>query len=218
MAVQFECTSIPFEGRRVRGTIVSCAYCGRTTVVPVNTFPGRGRDANEFQDAFIRKRLSEMGWRAGNTNKAIRCPGCFAGAIRAAKIKSQTNRDATVVENSNVTQIQPREMGREDKRLIFAKIHEVYGDNSYLEDWTDAKVASDLGVPRAWVKTVREADFGNEGSNEEIKAAMAEATGLLAEVRKIAPKAQQAFEDVKRLLGVAEKVQKTMDEIQRGIR
>lgn len=111
-----------------------------------------------------------------------------------------------------------REMSREDKRIIFAKIHEVYGDNSYLENWTDAKVSADLGVPRAWVKTVRESDFGDEGSNEEIKEALVEARNLLGQVNALGPKAESILVEIKRLTGIAENVQKKVGEIERGLK
>lgn len=59
----------------------------------------------------------------------------------------------------------PREMGREDRRIITEKLDEVYGSDAYRVPWTDAAVAKDLGVPRQWVSTVREQFFGPEGGN-----------------------------------------------------
>lgn len=72
----------------------------------------------------------------------------------------------------------PREMSRDDRRLIFAKLDEVYVDENtgYSAGWTDDKVATDLGVPRAWVAQIRDENFG-PGTNEEI-------TKLLGEVNE----------------------------------
>ena len=73
----------------------------------------------------------------------------------------------------------PREMNKEDRRLIFAKIDEVYLDKSYSKDWDDKKVAVDLGVPLAWVARIREENFGPEGIGEEQQKTMAEARDLI---------------------------------------
>jgi hypothetical protein len=59
----------------------------------------------------------------------------------------------------------PRELGREDRRIINDKLDEVYGREAYKAPWTDAAVAKDLGVPRDWVVQVREQFFGPAGSN-----------------------------------------------------
>lgn len=75
----------------------------------------------------------------------------------------------------------PRDLNKEDRRLIFAKIDEVYLDKSYSKDWTDKKVAIDLGVPVAWVARIREENFGPEGiGDEQIK--------MMAEAREVAKK------------------------------
>ncbi|WDR05530.1 hypothetical protein PSQ90_14815 [Devosia rhodophyticola] len=46
----------------------------------------------------------------------------------------------------------PRQMVLEDRRLIFAKLEEVYVDErtGYCADWNDARVGIDMNVPRKW--------------------------------------------------------------------
>ena len=63
----------------------------------------------------------------------------------------------------------PRQMQREDRRIIISKLDEVYIDESvgYSGDWSDERVAEDLGVPRAWVSTIREENFGPEVSEDD---------------------------------------------------
>jgi hypothetical protein len=65
-------------------------------------------------------------------------------------------------------------MGKTERRIIFAKLNDVYLDEKvgYADDWSDAKVAQDLGVPVEWVALVREPDFGPE-ITKELKAAAA---------------------------------------------
>lgn len=59
----------------------------------------------------------------------------------------------------------PRQMTREDRQIIHAKLSDVYDKGSYVTPWTDARVAADLGVPRAWVSEIRDLMFGPENSN-----------------------------------------------------
>jgi hypothetical protein len=63
-------------------------------------------------------------------------------------------------------------MGREDRRIIFDKLNGVYLDErrGYDTGWSDHKVSTDLGVPRAWVEQVREEMFGPVNSNPDIEA------------------------------------------------
>lgn len=60
-------------------------------------------------------------------------------------------------------------------------------------------MASDLGVPQAWVKTIREENFGSEGTNEDLKALIAEArevekviTEIVADLNARAPSSKIA--------------------------
>ena len=70
----------------------------------------------------------------------------------------------------------PPEMTREDRRIIYAKLNEVYLDETkgYSESWTDKRVAEELGCPRVWVETVRDEMFGPARTNEEIGAVLTE--------------------------------------------
>lgn len=70
----------------------------------------------------------------------------------------------------------PKEMTRDDRRIVFAKLNDVYlGEHEgYSAGWTDAKVADDLGVPRAWIATIREENFGPVRENEASVALRAE--------------------------------------------
>ncbi|HLZ24528.1 MAG TPA: hypothetical protein VKQ30_20630 [Ktedonobacterales bacterium] len=71
----------------------------------------------------------------------------------------------------------PRQMTRENRRVIFEQLNGVYDTKglTYLDDWTDQAVADGLGVPRAWVTAMREENFGPAGDNKGIKDLIAEA-------------------------------------------
>jgi hypothetical protein len=73
-----------------------------------------------------------------------------------------------------------REMTRDERRLIFAKLDNVFLDEKrgYDDGWTDHRVAEDLGVPKAWVAQIRDENFGPENRNEA-------ATALIADVAEL---------------------------------
>lgn len=118
-----------------------------------------------------------------------------------------------IEQSLQVVQENAKVMTREDRRIIFEKLNDVYIDGKigYGRGWTDEKVANDLGVPRAWVKLLREENFGDEVGNEDIREQAAEAQAALAEIRKLEP-------DMRRLLALADKVEKSLAEIQKVLK
>lgn len=81
----------------------------------------------------------------------------------------------------------PREMSRDDRRIIISKLDAVYLDSKrgYDSGWSDQKVASDLGVPRRWVEIIRAENFGDVGTNDEMSEFYRQANDLAAEARKM---------------------------------
>jgi hypothetical protein len=94
-------------------------------------------------------------------------------------------------------------MGKTEKRIIFSKLNDIYGDEKtgYTGDWTDHKVAEDLGVPDDWVMLVREEHFG-PAFNAQMKAAELEAlfkraTDMVATLDRQAALVRASFETIK---------------------
>jgi hypothetical protein len=213
-AKAFEWSLVPHgdDGRRVRGIIAHCgAYsCTTTVAVPVNTQSnGTGQDA-EAEYKFISRKLERMGWQIGKVRYQHRCPKCisilkFDNKVEA-KAEAQKGAPMQVVENTRV-------MSREDRRIIFDKLNQVYLDDKvgYSVGWTDEKVASDLGVPRAWVRVLREENFGDEIANEDIHKTVNEARALLSEMQLLKP-------DVAQWLSLLNKVEKSLAEIQKVLK
>jgi hypothetical protein len=104
-----------------------------------------------------------------------------------------------------------RVMTREDRRIIFEKLNEVYVNDKvgYGDGWTDEKVAVDLGVPRAWVKLIRDENFGDEVANENIREQVKQAREVLAQIKAIEPSLAEA----QRLIVVGDKIEKSLAEI-----
>lgn len=81
--------------------------------------------------------------------------------------------------------VPPRQMQREDRRQIVSLLGEVYDKKGYSGDWSDAKVAIKLDVPRAWVVHLRAENFGDESGNEELRALIGEARKLIEDVQQL---------------------------------
>jgi hypothetical protein len=76
----------------------------------------------------------------------------------------------------------PLEMTLTDRRKVVGQLNNIYSENGdgYQDDWTDDKVALVLSVPKEWVTTVREENFGPELSEQ---ARRQQAARLLSEQR-----------------------------------
>lgn len=80
-----------------------------------------------------------------------------------------------------------REATREEGRIIYAKLEEVYRDEKYgyQDGWSDQRVATDLGVPLAWVVKVRVQFFGPEAGNQEVRQVLEQAKAMLRAVQQV---------------------------------
>lgn len=91
--------------------------------------------------------------------------------LKRLQIKAKdTETPPPAGEEKEMHEVKLREMSREDRRNVWRAIDENYDDvnQRYVGKATDASIALGLSVPRAWVTTIREADFGPAGSNEEM--------------------------------------------------
>lgn len=118
--------------------------------------------------------------------------------------------------------VEPREMSRTDKRIIFSKLEQVYGDEhtGYSNGWSDQKVASDLGVAVDWVRTLRDENFGPEGHSPEAKVVFEETRKLLDEVRaereKLVVKANELTAAASKLALEADRLERKLLQIEKG--
>ena len=110
----------------------------------------------------------------------------------------------------------PREMSRADKRIIFSKLDEVYSDekSGYSNGWSDQRVATDLGVPLAWVTEIRDDSFGPEGHSPEAKALFEEVRKMLQEARS---ERENLAETVRVLNNGANKLSVEIDRLERKL-
>lgn len=216
-----EICSVDVSGTARRGAKATCGHCGITQSLPVNTMRSHGDD-DTLHDKHANSKFERVGWKIGRSPHQNRCPECFT----AIKISSHRKREDNMANNKIVpmTPVSPppsptaapaveplRTMTRDERRIIFEKINEVYvGETTgYHGNWSDEVVARDLGVPRAWVSALREEYFGPD-VNENHNSANEEAKAFLAELRALQ---DSITNDVRALFIKAKEVRKTIERL-----
>jgi hypothetical protein len=212
----FTYTKVPYgdDNQMVRGIIARCGApgCEAAIPLPVNTLQGSRGSSDEIEWQFIARKLEAKGWQIGRIETSHRCPRCsnvIKAKFEANAAEKQTENQMT--EKLKVVKDNMRVMTRDDRRIIFEKLNEVYINDKvgYGDGWTDEKVAVDLGVPRAWVKLIRDENFGDEVANENIREQIKNARNVLVQIKAIEPSLAEA----QRLIAVADKIEKSLAEI-----
>ena len=192
-------------GERRRAASVECPKCGATDHVGTQT-----GGKNLPPDAIARK-FRERGWHIGHTPAKDRCPVCNGTArsntpaeeIREVGLHNETTVVELKAPRPGASEQPPREMTREDRRIIFAELESVYGDErtGYTAGWNDDTVARALNCPRAWVEVIREENFGPQKADQSaevidlrtrIEAAERDGAALAADAEKIRRTAEDA--------------------------
>jgi hypothetical protein len=130
-----------------------------------------GRGQHNLPPDAIARFLTHRGWLIGRSAKKDRCPD-HAHPTRQQPQENAMAADTKIVPINppvpGASTKPPREMTRDDRRIIFAKLEDVYVDEStgYSKGWNDNAVALDLGVPRAWVELIREENFGPQKTEQ----------------------------------------------------
>jgi ElaB/YqjD/DUF883 family membrane-anchored ribosome-binding protein len=165
---------------------LACARCGATDdVLDQNSRP--------LPSLFIRKKFMQKGWDVGANPKHDVCPACVAQeredrrkrrAAATTNVVAINQREiAPVSKTEPANDIDaPPQMTRDDRRIIFQKLNEVYLSEAegYSSPWTDQAVAKDIGCPLAWVQQLRDENFGPARDNAEIRALLEKAEKFLA--------------------------------------
>lgn len=173
------------------GFILKCSRCP-ATIDMVCT--GTRLSSGEVMQNFRRK-----GWSVGERAADDLCRACADAARARRAAPPATDLPATPVAEAEpmiaappappieLRAEAPPTMTREDRRIIFAKVNDVYIDEAtgYSAGWSDRRVATDLNVPVAWVRAVRGENFGPEGLSETDRAVIEEAEKIRAAVDEI---------------------------------
>lgn len=189
------------DGKPYTAMRVDCSECEA-----VNYFVQSG--AKRLPPEAATQYFRNHGWRVGNGPRADKCPECQ---------KRKPNLKVVSMEQPKAEP--PREMSREDRRIVFAKVDELYLDDKsgYQPPWTDAAVARDLGVPRSWVAQVRDELFGPEGSNAEFDAFLEKAAPIITETKNLFRSAQKQLEEARALEGKIAELERIGRRIEREL-
>lgn len=218
----FEKGTITMAGRKVGAFTCRCSHplC-MASVDIVDRKP-----IKECSATNLRLRFENKGWFLGNSPKEDLCPDHAKAALeeRRARRRPHATNLKLVSDNDGANQImqtpQPKIMTRDDKRIINAKLHDVYiGEREgYQTPWTDKKVADDLGVPLAWVIEIREDLFGPAADNSEVRdyleraeKAKADAADLLAKINTHILAIESAAEQLPKLKATAAEINRNLD-------
>lgn len=198
----FDLAQLVIEGRPRRAMRLYCFRCGKSGDCMMNTMQ-RGASSDDRENRIAGRKFTEMGWSVDLSRGKHFCPECQT----SPQVKSQKQEEPLAVVSL------PRQMSREDRRIVFEKLNEVYVDEKqgYSAPWTDEKVSVDLGVPRAWISQVREEMFGPVGSNSEID-------GVLKAAKELAGEFAKHREQGDKLLSLATSIQKQLDQITKAVR
>ncbi|NTG22029.1 hypothetical protein G6L00_16445 [Agrobacterium rhizogenes] len=156
--------SITAGGQQVKAMKIGCSECEA-----VGYFAFQSGHKRRPPIAAV-QHFQNKDWVVGSTPRKDLCP-VHAKLSRRKGTKTMADLTAPVADK-------PREMSRDDRRIINDKLDEVYGNGAYKTPWTDAAVARDLGVPRDWVAQVREAFFGEAGTNPLFDEYLAAKAGI----------------------------------------
>ena len=188
----FEPCTITIDNHLVRAVKLKCSTCSFEERVRSNSQNGPPSEERDLQH--LKRKFESSGW---GFDKKPKCPHCIReeearakAAAKALKVEAKLPKlEAEMFAPKpelKIVDTPPREMGREDKRIIFERLNDVYlsEKEGYAIGWTDSKVAADLGVPRIWVQNVRAEMFGDINTNAEIVLQMKQARELIEEGRR----------------------------------
>jgi hypothetical protein len=191
---QFEETHQRHGGAFQRVARIACSRCGVSSSVNIQTATG-------FLPAnVIRERFEHLKWEVGKSHDRDLCPGCVLKQKQEkSNLKIVANSPQHVA--SSPSQQPPRVMQRDDRRIIFEKLNEVYLDDKrgYEAGWSDHRIATDLGVPRSWVETVRKEMFGDIGASSEMVEYLSQMDAFAKQARQDLIEARNLYQKVEDL-------------------
>ncbi|MBR0741190.1 hypothetical protein JQ581_30085 [Bradyrhizobium liaoningense] len=183
-----------------------------------NTLQGCSGNDEEREYEIVSRKFVKLGWRIGRKRRDHRCPNCVAlletanGKVTKPMQQIPSTPPSEPAPKPALVKVadNTREITREDRRIIFEKLNEVYVNDKvgYAGAWTDERVAQDLGVPRAWVRLIRDENFGDEAGNEDLRKMLIEARTAVERVRAIEG-------EMRSLLSLADKLEKGIAEATR---
>lgn len=189
---------------------LECGGCGTKM-----TKQTRSSGGNRLPGEAVARHFTNRGWLIGSKPHKDRCPDCQKRKPKEESAMAKPGSEIRLVAPvPGASELPPREITREHRRLVFLKLEEVYVDErtGYSAGWNDNRVAEDMGVPRAWVELVREENFGpiKAEESEEVKA-------LRAAIETAESTLEKCRTEAARINGEHNKLAERLDLVMEGI-
>jgi hypothetical protein len=208
------------DRRRVRGFKITCGKCSAFEKIALNRIHGAQNHADERVTTLATRKFNEAGWKVAKSPGQHRCPVCVREAVQAKPFAHlEALKEKPVTHPAPTLADPPPEMKLADRQIILAKLLDAYDGTKgcYAADWTDKRVAEDLGVPRAWVTKLREENFGPEGGNAALYEQLAEARAVLERGKLILERTTALREQVDKLLLDTKPVAEAVAKLERQV-
>lgn len=194
----------PVTGVTRKAYRIICADCGAIE---------QRQRSNAPADDMFRK----QGWEVGNNERHDRCPACVKGKVI---VMADHKKDEPAKVVLKAVQPQPKEMSREDGRLISRSIEDHWDETNacYQMGWSDRKLADDLSVPLDWVKDIRERDFGGTGDDPTVIQFIAAQIEIKSEMAALSTLVEMASKDMKTTTAYHTELTSKLDGYLRGHR
>lgn len=193
---------------------IHCTKCSHIEQMVIRN----GHGAKKLPVDVIAKKFRDKGWSVGSRRNKDICPECQkttpSEARKEPETMSKPNPPLTVVAAEP-----PREATRDQKRAILHKLDENYDEKarSYVGACTDQTIASELGVPRAWVSDLREEFYGPSGENDEVRALRKEMQTERERIKKLEAAAMGLVDNLAEAAKRLEAIDRKADAISKAL-
>jgi hypothetical protein len=154
---------------------VTCHNCGAVERWSYSTF--RPPES-------VVKDARRRGWEI---SRRTVCRACAAGRHHDAPVDMYETPEEPMTANITPIKSDASEAAKKAKRLVYAALEDYYDDAAkrYRPPHTDKTIAEELGVAEAFVKVIRETDFGPITPPDEYQKLVADMNHVTSELGKL---------------------------------
>jgi len=156
-----------------------CAQCGAKSTIT---------DSRRLPPEAVCSRFHRQGWVTGGRPM---CPSCASSKRPRLVIDNLKFVEAEEMSAEKVIEdAATSEAAKKAKRLIYFALEDYYDDvaKRYKDGRSDKSVAAEIGVAEAFVKKIREEDFGPLSEPDEVAKLRADLSALSSEIGKLTTK------------------------------
>lgn len=210
---KFEPVGAIVDGHPKTVSTLTCCECGATETLSIRA------TRTILPSVVIAKKFQARGWSVGKNEKRDICSACqdkkkdkkmLNGTTEAPRangtlhlpVKSEIVLPVQPAPVQATGAAKPRAMEKDDSRIIFGKLNEVYLDEKegYAPGWSDQRTAADLGVPLDWVQQLRSQFFGPLATNAQQRALDTDISKVVSEAKALVKQATIIQGEIKAMM------------------